>query len=1374
MVARDLPHIVIAEDLRAANDADVTGSPPAMRTRLRWWVGALGAVIYGSLIPFEFQPRPVAEAWAAFLGARWFDVGLGARADWIANLLLYVPVGFTAAWLLAGRAQRGLSRLTRLLAAVVLCASIAVIVEFAQLFFPPRTVSLGDVIAEWLGAFGGAVLWRALHARIAGARSALAAGGPVALRVGVVLYTVAYLATSLFPYDFLLSRSEIAWKLGSGLYHPILVTAGCATLLRCGAKLIVEVVATIPLGVFIAVVLGTRSRNALSVALLWGAGLGLMLEALQFFVASGISQGVSVVTRALGTMLGLAVLQRGRRETFQALRPLLRPAVAVTAVPYFLLVAALNGWFSGPWLGASAAWANAGEVRLLPFYYHYYSAESVAFSSALLHTAMYMPIGVGGWLWRVGRAGRQTARGARPAMLYGAVAAAVMEAGKLFLPGRHPDPSDVLIGAFGAGAGFAVASALWRWSTGEARVEEPTTDPPPGRGARTPAGAAMRRALATAILIAVGWLLVQYPLVGGWLAAALLVYGATLWRYPSVWLVVVPALLPVLDLAPWTGWFFIDEFDLFVLVTLAVGLWRSPLAHGPRLVSATFLASIGLVGASYAISASVLLVPLPPLDLNAFSNYYSPYNALRVAKGFLWAAVLFPGLLRSVRDGIDVRTRLTAGMLLGLVGLVALVLWERLVFSGLTNFDNDYRITPFSSMHTGGAYVDAYLALALPFLAAWILRARSLLARLAGLALFGLGSYAVMVTFSRGAYAAFAVGLAVLGAAASWHTLRSRSPASRRLIVLPALLLVAAAAAVPVLRGSYIQDRFARIIEDVGIRRAHWIDAWRMRDGDWRAAVFGLGPGSFPARYFAKHEAAAPATYRFETAAGNTYLRLRTGDSLYFEQLVRVRPGRRYTLSVDLRAASPGAALTIPVCEKSLQYSYRCRWPVVAVQRSGEWERHDVVLDSGELATGPWWSRRPVRLSLYNSSAPGTVVDVDNVRLVDANGADLVYNGDFSRGIAGWFFTIDNHRPWHIFNLAVHLVFEQGWFGLLAVGALVGYALARLLVVAWRADLFAVTLLSSLAGFLTVGLVDSLVDAPRVAFLFYFLLFVAGGPARCGRSELRGATDALGTGRIRPAAASRSRARPRRRRRFPPALAVALLGAGAWAGCATTRTLPPPRAATEVEKGALGQALVPLMLASGTWRSPAPGCAAALGVVPSPAINLAVAPHAQCRFTLLVTEGGLASLTDLELQAALAHELGHVLLGHFEAREARGRAERRADEAVGSAGAVGTAAASMIPVVGPLIGAGIVGAQLIADVAVEGTYRAYDRQEEAAADRFAARLLERVQPGRCGAVVELFERLDRESRRPAWQHWLGTHPHPRERVAAVKALCPGR
>ncbi len=47
-------------------------------------------------------------------------------------------------------------------------------------------------------------------------------------------------------------------------------------------------------------------------------------------------------------------------------------------------------------------------------------------------------------------------------------------------------------------------------------------------------------------------------------------------RFDHAWLLLLPALLPIVDLAPWTGWLTFEEFDIFVLGA-AAGAW---LRHG--------------------------------------------------------------------------------------------------------------------------------------------------------------------------------------------------------------------------------------------------------------------------------------------------------------------------------------------------------------------------------------------------------------------------------------------------------------------------------------------------------------------------------------------------------------------------------------------------------------------------------------------------------------------------------------------------------------------------------------------------------------------------------------------------------------------------
>jgi len=274
----------------------------------------------------------------------------------------------------------------------------------------------------------------------------------------------------------------------------------------------------------------------------------------------------------------------------------------------------------------------------------------------------------------------------------------------------------------------------------------------------------------------------HYPLGHGWpgllFAILLPAYFLLLCWRPACWLFCVPALLPVLDLAPWTGWFFLEEIDVLLLLTVACGYWR--LGGPPQPAAATLspAARACLLLCSLAWLAALLrgVLPLAPLDLNAWDNYLSPYNSLRLGKAWAWSMLLLPLLLR---DGEPSALRRYAlpGMLAGLAMVSLFALWERAVFPGLSNLSSDYRITaPFSAMHTGGAALDGYLALSLPFAALWLARARSRWQAALAMLLLALALHAAFTTFSRGLYAALAEAM-LLGL---WQTLRPPPGAARR------------------------------------------------------------------------------------------------------------------------------------------------------------------------------------------------------------------------------------------------------------------------------------------------------------------------------------------------------------------------------------------------------------------------------------------------------------------------------------------------------------------------------------------------------------------------------------------------------------------
>ncbi len=426
-------------------------------------------VVYGSLVPLAFRYRPLGEAWAAFVQTPYLQLGVDSRADWVANILLYVPLGFFACGWLAARLRAGPASIL----VWSLCALLAVAVEFTQLFFPPRTVSLNDLVAEGIGAGLGIALWHWAGERLVGLWQDVLRGGQRGARALIALYTAAYVGFSLFPYDFLVSAAELAQKLSGLGASAWFLNESCANGLSCGVKLAAEVLTAAPLGAFLGMVAPAGRAPGLARAFGWGALLGMVIEGLQILLASGVSQGASIVTRGLGMALGLAIYRFFRKEWLIEYRAQIK-IVALSALPlYAVLLLAMIGFFTSSLEGGWGALAKLEQVRFLPFYYHYFTSETQALYSLLLQAGAYAPIGLMAWIL-LDMQGSRSSLG--PSAVAGFFAAAALEALKLFLEGRRPDPSDALIAAAAAALACFAATRLAQGSqapAGSARSAQP-------------------------------------------------------------------------------------------------------------------------------------------------------------------------------------------------------------------------------------------------------------------------------------------------------------------------------------------------------------------------------------------------------------------------------------------------------------------------------------------------------------------------------------------------------------------------------------------------------------------------------------------------------------------------------------------------------------------------------------------------------------------------------------------------------------------------------------------------------------------------------------------------------------------------------------
>ncbi len=626
-------------------------------------------------------------------------------------------------------------------------------------------------------------------------------------------------------------------------------------------------------------------------------------------------------------------------------------------------------------------------------------------------------------------------------------------------------------------------------------------------------------AAACLLTVDVGASLWHFPVLRLPLMVGFALYAAALWRWPGAWLWVLPAILPVLDLAPLSGRFFLDEFDLAVQLTVAVALWRDARSPWPAWTVAGPGGRLAwaLLGLSVAVSAALALQPEGfwpwPSDANQVASELSRYNALRIAKGFAAAFALIALLPRSARSAADATRQLAGGIVLGLAGATLLALWERWAYPGLFDFSSSHRVGAFfSSMHNGGSHIEAFLVLALPFLVVVAALTRHLSVRLAAAGLFIAAVYVLMVTFARGGYGAGALALGVvIGLLA-----RGRKPRRAALVSGGVALLLTAALAASVLGGRFAQQRLATSAADLDTRSAHWRETLRLMDPGAGTTLFGMGLGRFPDTWrLGNASGHAPASFAYGRDAaekgGATYLRLGAGDTLYVEQFVDLRPQRPYRLALAARSPGGPAQLNALLCERTYFISYGCVSATFAVPGPA-WAPLQASLNSQALGAGGALSRRPVKLSLENTT-PGTVIELRALELTDLSGeggnANLVRNGDFAAGGDHWFFSSNfNHLPWHVKNLWLGLYFDQGLLGVAALALLLLSTLAGAMRAAWRGQPFAAAAVAAALGFLAVGLFDSLFDAPRLTTLFLLVLAVGaalGRPAAAARQPRQAA-----------------------------------------------------------------------------------------------------------------------------------------------------------------------------------------------------------------------------------------------------------------------------
>ncbi len=609
-----------------------------------------------------------------------------------------------------------------------------------------------------------------------------------------------------------------------------------------------------------------------------------------------------------------------------------------------------------------------------------------------------------------------------------------------------------------------------------------------------------------------------------WPVPVLLLFGlwcVTVVRYPAWWLFGVPALLPLLNFSPWTGWLMVEEFDLLLLATLAGGYYRLAASaqdgEGSRVANfyLRWMVAIGLMG---LVGLWRGFLDAGSWSLDWFAGYTEATNSVRVFKSLGFALLLSPLLRQEVlRDQVRSGVLLASGMVAGLTVVALAALWERAAFPGVTDFSSHYRtVALFWEMHVGGAALDAYLALAAPFAVWALLQARRPVAWFGAAGLLVLVVYAALTTFSRGVYLAVAVPALLLGFLLRWpaheNTARTMLNHVRRRgwmvgwharagVVLAIVLVMEVAAVLG--GGSFMAARLAHAGQDLGNRLTHWRNGLTLLDQP-TAQWLGIGLGRLPANYarrvaggefsgevhWRSEPASGPTAGAFVSMAGPIAQKSLIGRFELTQRVSQVEPGL-HRVQLDVRVWQE-VVLGVYLCERHLLYDRICQSAYVKlfpllVDGQAVWRPLLVSLQGPSTSVGSRLAKPLTMFSMGLLSA-GARIDLDNVQLFDASDGALLKNSDFSRGLAHWFGAAQSYfLPWHLDNVYLELLVERGILGLLLFLLPVVYVLRHQMGKDASQTPVASYLAAALMGALLIGLVSSIMDVPRVAFLLYLL-----------------------------------------------------------------------------------------------------------------------------------------------------------------------------------------------------------------------------------------------------------------------------------------------
>jgi VanZ family protein len=353
------------------------------------------------------------------------------------------------------------------------CAALAIAVEFAQQFFPPRTVSLNDVAVESVGGVVGVLAWVAGGSRVtkwARRVTAVTTVSDLARRL-MPAYLAILLIVELMPFDLVIGGTELRTKYLEGKI-VLIPFAGRFDSASAG-KTALNIIAFVPMGL-LSILAGTPSHRS-GDRLRWpGIALAgpVLVEVLQLFVYSRAFDATDILTGMVGVWGGWWLAQP---RQFRVLAEwIAAPRLGILgpmAWLVWLAVVIYVHWHPFDFTLDPSRFATDSEefavyglrrMTLAPFVDYYWGSKYEALDQFVRKGMSFLPAGV---LVALSAPAVFQPRAARATVGIALMTAAAMQVGRYFLPGHIPSVTDLLIAGTAAWLGFRftqyIRSIFW-------------------------------------------------------------------------------------------------------------------------------------------------------------------------------------------------------------------------------------------------------------------------------------------------------------------------------------------------------------------------------------------------------------------------------------------------------------------------------------------------------------------------------------------------------------------------------------------------------------------------------------------------------------------------------------------------------------------------------------------------------------------------------------------------------------------------------------------------------------------------------------------------------------------------------------------------